>query len=153
MNRLAIAGAIGIGATLIAQPAPRPDDGIFGFAASSLAAERRVEERFLRLPSESRVRDFHRYLTARPHVAGSARNRQLAEWQRQQWAGWGLEDVEIVTHDVLLPYPQEVRVELTAPKPWRASMREEPIAGDPDTRQDTGLVYLAYSASGEITAP
>ena len=36
----------------------------------------------------------------------------------QQWIAWGIEDVHIVTHDVLLPYPQEVRVEMTAPKPW-----------------------------------
>ena len=39
---------------------------------------------------------------------------------------------------------------------WRASMREEPVAGDPDTDVDTaaaGLPYHAYSASGDVTAP
>lgn len=86
-------------------------------------------------------------------MAGSARNRHLADWQRQQWAAWGLDDVQIVTHEVLLPYPQEVTVELTGPKSWRASLKEDPVPGDPDTRKDPGLVYLAYSASGDITAP
>ena len=42
----------------------------------------------------------------------------------------GLDDVGISTHEVLLPWPLEVSVEMTAPRAWRASMREEPIPGD-----------------------
>jgi N-acetylated-alpha-linked acidic dipeptidase len=61
--------------------------------------------------------------------------------------------VHIVTHDVLLPYPHDVRVEMVAPRAWQASMKEEPVDVDPDTKQDPGPVYLAYSASGDITAP
>ena len=126
-------------------------DTIAGFGPGSLTVQRAAEARFLRLPSASRIRQFHRYLTAEPHVAGSPRNRHLAEWQRQQWIAWGLEDVHIVTHDVLLPYPQEVRVEMTAPKPWQASLREDAVAGDPDTAQDPGSPYHAFSASGDVT--
>ncbi len=128
-----------------------PRDTIAGFAPDSLILQRQIEGRFLRLPSASRLRQFHRYLTAEPHVAGSPRNRHLAEWQRQQWIAWGIEDVHIVTHDVLLPYPQEVRVEMTAPKPWQASLREDAVAGDPDTKQDPGPTYHAFSASGDVT--
>src|SRR5687768_13459256 len=106
-----------------------PRNTIAGFAPTSLSVQRETEARFLRLPSASRIRQFHRYLTAEPHVAGSRRNRHLAEWQRQQWIAWGIEDVHIVTHDVLLPYPQEVRVEMTAPKPWQASLREDVVPG------------------------
>jgi N-acetylated-alpha-linked acidic dipeptidase len=140
-------------ASMIAAAAPHPTDTIFGFSAASAASERRVEARFLALPSESRVRDFHRFLTAAPHVAGSPRNAALADWQRRNWQAWGIDEVEIVRHDVLLPYPQEVRVEITAPQPWRASLKEDPIPGDRDTARDPGLVYLAYSGSGEVTAP
>ena len=124
---------------------------ISGFAPDSLAAQRRAEARFLGLPSTSRLRDLHRYLTAEPHVAGSARNRHLADWQREQWIAWGLEDVHVVTHDVLLPYPQEVRVEMTAPRPWRASLREDVVAADPDTAQNPGPTSHAFSASGDVT--
>ena len=66
-------------------------------------------------------------------MAGSARDRELAEWTRDRFRISGLEDVAITTHDVLLPWPEEVSVEMTAPRPWRASMREEPIPGDPYT--------------------
>jgi N-acetylated-alpha-linked acidic dipeptidase len=129
------------------------DQAISGFTPASLRGERRAEARFLRMPAASRVRDFHRYLTAEPHVAGSPRNTHLAEWQRQQWIAWGLEDVHIATHDVLLPYPQEVRVEMTAPKPWTASLREDAVPGDADTAQDVGTTYHAFSGSGDVTAP
>ena len=137
---------------LVSAGAPFPPvPGITGFAPDMLAVERRVEAQFLRMPSPSRIRDFHRYLTAEPHVAGSPRNRHLAEWQRQQWITWGLEDVHVVTHEVLLPYPQEVRVEMTAPRSWRASLREDAVPGDRDTAQDPGPTYHAFSASGDLT--
>jgi N-acetylated-alpha-linked acidic dipeptidase len=140
-------------ALLLLAAAPISSRDISGFAPESLATEHRVESRFLALPSEGRIREFHKYLSAEPHVAGSPRNRHLAEWQREQWIAWGLEDVHIVTHDVLLPYPQEVRVEMTAPRPWRASLKEDALPGDPDTLKDPGLTYHAFSASGDVTAP
>jgi N-acetylated-alpha-linked acidic dipeptidase len=124
---------------------------ISGFSKASLEPQRRIERRFLALPSEKRVEAFHRYLTAEPHLAGSARNRHLADWQREQWIAWGLEDVHVVTHDVLLPYPEEVSVEMTAPRAWTASLREDPVEGDPDSFADPGITYHAYSASGDVT--
>jgi N-acetylated-alpha-linked acidic dipeptidase len=45
---------------------------------------------------------------------------------------------------------------MTAPRAWRASMREDPIAGDPYSQaapEELGIPYHAYSASGEVTAP
>jgi N-acetylated-alpha-linked acidic dipeptidase len=148
--RTALAALIA-GVAVLGSGAPPPRHTIAGFAHSSLRIQRHAEARFLRLPSASRIRQFHRYLTAEPHVAGSPRNRHLAEWQRQQWIAWGIEDVHIVTHDVLLPYAEEVRVEMTAPKPWRASLKEDAVPGDPDTAQDPGPTYHAFSASGDVT--
>lgn len=124
---------------------------IFGFTATSLPAERRMESRFLRLPSERRLREYHRYLTARPHPAGSPRNRHLAEWIREHWQAWGLEDVHMVTHEVLLPSARDTVVERVRPTQWTASLREDPIESDPHTAQDAGPGYHAYSASGERT--
>ncbi len=142
---------IGPAVLLMGAGASSRDVAISGFAPGTLATERHVETQFLRLPSPSRLQEFHRYLTAEPHVAGSPRNRHLAEWQRQQWIAWGIEDVHLVTHDVLLPYPQEVRVEMTSPRAWRATMREDAVPGDPDTTADPGLPYHAFSASGDLT--
>jgi N-acetylated-alpha-linked acidic dipeptidase len=86
-------------------------------------------------------------------MAGTPRDRELAEWTRDRWREYGLEDVEMTEHEVLLPYPEDVTVEMAAPKPWRASMKEEAIPGDEYTQADVGLPYHAYSASGDVTAP
>jgi N-acetylated-alpha-linked acidic dipeptidase len=134
--------------------AQRTTPGIFGFTRDGSAAERRLEERFLSIPDAKRLADTHRFLTSQPHVAGSARDRELAEWTGRSFTAAGLDDVHISTHDVLLPWPLEVSVEMTAPRPWRASMREDPVEGDPYSQASAdvvGLPYHAYSASGEVT--
>jgi N-acetylated-alpha-linked acidic dipeptidase len=129
------------------------DTGIYGFSASSLSAQRNLERRLLRYPSADRIQADHRFLTAQPHVAGTRRDRELAEWTAAEWRKAGLEDVRIVEHDVLLPFAEEVSVEMIAPTSWRATLREEPITGDKDTLADVGITYHAYSASGQVTAP
>ena len=141
---LAMAGTAALGA--------QSADGIFGFTTASAAAERTLERRFLALPSADRAREYHRFLTEQPHVAGSDRNRALAEWVRDRWIEYGLDEVEIVEHDVLLPWPVEASVEMTEPSHWKARLTEDPIPGDPDTQKPV-LHYHAYSQSGEIIAP
>jgi N-acetylated-alpha-linked acidic dipeptidase len=94
----------------------------------------------------------HTFLTEEPHLAGSPRDRFLAEWVRDRWREYGLEQVEIVEHEVLLPYATEVIVEMVKPSLWRATMKELPIEGDPFSARDTGPAFHAYSASGDITA-
>jgi N-acetylated-alpha-linked acidic dipeptidase len=117
--------------------------------------ERAIERRFLALPSRSRARDAHAHLTAEPHVAGSPRDRALAGWVRDRWREYGLEQVEIVEHEVLLPYATDVQVSMALPgqRTWQATFREDAVEGDPFSAGDVGLAYHAYSASGDVTAP
>jgi len=79
---------------------------------------------------------------------------------RDQWRAYGLEQVEIVQHDVLLPYAIEVRVEMNLRQArdepattWRATLKEDAIEGDAYSAVDVGVAYHAYSASGDVTAP
>ena len=93
-----------------------------------------LERRFLALPD----RRPHPRRAPVPHADGRIwpARRATASWRtwtRDRFRDAGLEDVQITTHEVLLPWPEEVSVEMIAPRPWRASMREEPIPGDPDT--------------------
>ncbi len=147
---LAIAALVGVAA--LHRPAPR----IFGFTAGNAVVEAALEREFLPLPAAERIRDEHKVYAGEPHIAGSDRDRDLAIHTRDRFLEAGLEQVEITTHDVLLPWPEEVTVEMTSPEPWRASMREDPIPEDPYTQIDpakAGIPYHAYSASGEVTAP
>jgi N-acetylated-alpha-linked acidic dipeptidase len=130
---------------------------IFGFSAASSDRQRAIERRFTTLPSRARARAAHAYLTAEPHVAGSPRDRVLAEWVRDKWREYGLEQVEIVEHEVLLPYATDIQVSMARqragerPTTWQARFREDAVEGDPFSARDVGPAYHAYSASGDVT--
>jgi N-acetylated-alpha-linked acidic dipeptidase len=148
---VAVLAVVLIAAAATQAPARRP----FGFTRDGASAQLRIERRFLALPSAERMIDAHRYLADKPHIAGSERDRELADWTAKRFTDAGMEQVQITTHEVLLPWPLEVSVEMTAPREWRASMREDPVPGDPYTQappEAVGLPYHAYSASGEVTA-
>jgi N-acetylated-alpha-linked acidic dipeptidase len=154
--RIAVVAALAVCALVAVTARHRPERAMFGFTRDGAAAETDLERRFLRLPSPARIRDEHRIFAGAPHLAGSDRDRELMLRTRDRFIELGLERVEVTTHEVLLPWPREVIVEMTSPSPWRASMREEPIPEDPYTQiapGRAGLPYHAYSASGEITAP
>ena len=154
--RIAIPAALAIAALAFIAAWQRPVRVPFGFTRGTAAAQAALERRFLALPSAESIRDEHRIFAGAPHMAGTARDHELMERTRDRFASYGLEEVEVTTHEVLLPWPEEVTVEMVSPTRWRASMREEPIAEDPDTQippEQAGLPFHAYSASGEVTAP
>jgi N-acetylated-alpha-linked acidic dipeptidase len=145
-----------VAVVVLSAASQRSDTTLFGFTREHDDRQRDLERRFVTLPSANRIRDAHRFLADKPHLAGSPRDRQLAEWTRDRFREYGLEQVEITTHEVLLPWPQEISVEMTAPRRWKAAMREDPIREDPYTHAsvaELGLPYHAYSKSGDITAP
>jgi N-acetylated-alpha-linked acidic dipeptidase len=127
---------------------------MMGFSASGAAAEAAVETQFRGMASAESISKFHRYLTAEPHPAGSARNNELAQWVAEQWREQGLEDVTIHEYDVLHSAPRQILLEMVKPKRYVAGLREDPYEVDPDTKNPKADgAYLGYSASGEVTAP
>jgi N-acetylated-alpha-linked acidic dipeptidase len=87
------------------------------------------------------------FLTSEPHLAGSPRNYELAEYLRDRWKEYGLEDVELVRYDVYLPYASETSVEMIEPRKFTASLREGPEVPD-----SVGVTFLGFSASVDTTA-
>jgi N-acetylated-alpha-linked acidic dipeptidase len=126
---------------------------ILGFTPAGAAMERHIEEEFLQIPSPERAREWHRYLTAEPHPAASARNNELADYIADQWRQQGWEDVVPRKYEVLHSVPREISLEMVAPVRYKATLREEPYEADPDTKNPhVSQAYLGYSASGEVTA-
>jgi N-acetylated-alpha-linked acidic dipeptidase len=150
-TRLALAATAVAGAVLVmaSRPAVRP---LPGFARGSAGPHDALERRFLDLPSPDQMRATHRFLTREPHPAGSERNRELAEWTQDRFRAIGLDDVQMVTHDVLLPQPLEVAIEMITPAHhgtrWMAAAEAGVAALGP-----AALPYHAYSRSGDVTAP
>ena len=79
--------------------AERPN-AIWGFAESNVESQLGFEEKLAAQLSPERVRQHLQFLTSRPHLAGSERNLELAEYLRDQWNEYGLEDVELIRYDV-----------------------------------------------------
>lgn len=127
---------------------------IRGFSGSGAAAQRAVERRLRELPDTDSIRTWHRYFTAQPHPATSARTREIAEYIAAQWKAQGLDDVVIRRYDVLSSNPRRVRAELVAPNRYVPSLREDPIKEDRDSSQRAiSGAWTSFSASGDVTAP
>jgi N-acetylated-alpha-linked acidic dipeptidase len=127
---------------------------IRGFSPQSAPAERQLETKFRAVPEPDSMREAMRFLSARPHHLGSARDSVNADWLLQRFRSWGW-DAHIETFRVLFPTPVERVVELVAPNRFRATLREPAIRSDPSTNQQSEQLptYNAYSIDGDVTAP
>jgi len=131
-----------------------PAQSILGFTHSSSAHETEIETKFKSIPTPDEERRQHRILTAEPHIAGSKRNNELAEYIRDEWKKQGLEDVIIRRYDVYGTNPKSASLEMIAPTHYRALLRETPLPGDDDSKNPAiSGAWLGMSISGEVTAP
>ncbi len=149
--RFAFFGLLTLALSLPLLPA---QTAILGFTPASAAHETEIENKFNSIPSPDEERRQHHLFTAEPHVAGSARNNELARYIADQWKQEGLEDVVIRRYDVYGSNPKFTSLEMVAPTHYRALLRELPIPGDPDLKNKSiSSAWSGMSASGEVTAP
>jgi len=136
-------------ASLIAGERPIP-----GFSADATRIQLEIEDELAaQLDAVNTERHF-RFLTEEPHVAGSERNRHLAEYTAEWFRRYGLEDVQILEYEVLLPYPDHVSVEMLQPIDFKPTLIEDGYDVDKDSwaSDEVGITYLGMSASGDVTA-
>jgi N-acetylated-alpha-linked acidic dipeptidase len=94
-------------------------------------------------------------LAAEPNHVGSPHDKSNAEWVAAQLKSWGW-DTRIETFDVLYPTPLSEALELTAGAgaPFKATLTEPPVPGDPATNTKDALpAYVAFQGDGDVTAP
>src|SRR5438067_2099256 len=126
---------------------------ILGFTPPHAVLEHKLETEFQAIPSPEKTREWHRTFTAEPHPAASERNNQLADYIANEWRKQGWEDVTLRRYEVLHSRPRSVSLEMTAPAHYTASLREDPVDADPDTKNSAvSGAYFGYSASGDVTA-
>lgn len=126
---------------------------IRGFGSESASTQTAIERAYLEMISADRISEDHRLLTAEPHRAGSPRNNALAAWVADEWKRQGWDDIAFRKYETYFTEPRSITLEMTAPRRYRASLREDPIDGDPSTqRRDLPGGYNAFSASGDATA-
>ena len=126
---------------------------IRGFGNDQWKAEHEREEKALAIPQRERMKIYMERMASKPHHAGSAGSRAVAEYALGMFKEWGF-DAHIETFEALLPYPTTRVLEMTEPVRYRAVLKEPAIAEDAGTSDPTQIpTFNAYSAKGEVTAP
>lgn len=125
----------------------------------------------LETPKEDKAKEWSRYYTSGPHLAG--KNLSQAEWTRDLWESFGIGS-DIVAYDVYVNYPKDHRLALLEEvgssvhggidgrggraEEWKvkyeASLEEDVLDEDSTSGlQDRIPTFHGYSASGNVTAP
>jgi N-acetylated-alpha-linked acidic dipeptidase len=113
-------------------------------------------------PNEEKSREWSKYYTSGPHLAG--RNLSQAEWTKDRWIEFGIPQTEIIAYDVYINYPKDHRLALlekskksSEAKPswnvkYEASLEEEVLEEDETSGLDNRIpTFHGYSASGNVT--
>jgi N-acetylated-alpha-linked acidic dipeptidase len=127
---------------------------ILGFTPASSARETEIESQFKSIPTPQEERRQHRIFTSEPHVAGSKRNNELADYIAAEWRKQGLEDVIIRRYDVYGTNPKGASLEMIAPTHYQATLREAELNADPDSKNPAiSGAWSGMSISGDVIAP
>ncbi len=126
-----------------------------GFDRSSAPREREVEE-ILRMTPRAAVFSRHLlYLTEEPHQTGTPRNMELADYVRDRFIEYGLEDVHFHDTPALMSYPRSASVEILEPVRVKLKLIEDPYPPDKDSylySDPAQVAFHAYAADGDVTA-
>ncbi len=149
LRQIAIVGLVVLA---FQQTAPAQDLSILGFADGRAAAHRALEARFDDVLRRENLRDWMRHLSSRPHHVGSPFGKEVADFLAEKFRAWGY-DTEIETFHVLFPTPRVRRLEMIAPRRFRASLAEPALDADATSGQvDEQLPsYNAYSIDGHVS--
>ncbi|MBV9989252.1 MAG: M28 family metallopeptidase [Chitinophagaceae bacterium] len=124
---------------------------ITGFTDKTATAQKRLEQQFDGLLQAQHIGETIRELSARPHHVGSPGGKQVAESILAKYKSWGW-DARIETYKVLFPTPKTRVLEMIAPTPFTAGLKENALKEDPSSSQEGQLpTYNAWSADGDVT--
>lgn len=118
--------------------------------AEAAAIDQRIAHDLAQV-SASRLRKLLAELTAKPHVAGTPRSREIAGWVAGQFRAAGMK-AAIDGYRVLLSYPRRLELDLIAPTPVRIDLSEPESEFDPLAGHGEFPPYNAYSGSGDVAA-
>jgi N-acetylated-alpha-linked acidic dipeptidase len=104
--------------------------------------------------SSDEMRGWMKLMAAEPNQVGSPHDKANAEWLLKQFQAYGW-DAHIENFKVLYPTPISETLEMTGPKPWKATLQEPPIPGDSSStaKQYALPAYVAFQGDGDVSAP
>ena len=128
-------------------------DTALGYSPDALRRQRAREADFRALVSAERLSAYHAGLTRRPHMAGTEGAHVVADSIARWLRAAGLA-VEVLEYRPLLSYPEDIAVSLIGSDTTALRVDEPASPLDPDSRHsELGPGFVAYAASGDVTAP
>ena len=144
---------IAIAFALVCASQTRQRESRLGFSTAAFVEERNAEVRFVSELSTESISALHKELTRRPHIAGTPASMAVADLLRKRLAEAGLK-TEVQEFEVYLSTPRSIAAELIQPVHATLAVHEPANPLDPDSQNpELGPGFVAYSASGSITAP
>jgi N-acetylated-alpha-linked acidic dipeptidase len=126
-----------------------------GFSRSSAQSQREVEKILRMTPSAETFSKHLLYLTEEPHQTGTPRNMELADYVRDRFIEYGLEDVHFHDTPALMSYARSAAVEILEPVRLKLKLAEAPYLPDKDSylySDPTQIPFHAYANDGDVTA-
>jgi N-acetylated-alpha-linked acidic dipeptidase len=97
-----------------------------------------------------------RHLASVPHLAGTAQDLEQAEWMRNKFLEFGLDEASVVPYQVLLSYPNKDKLNKvylmneTGDAVFTTSGTQTPIYSPEEYSPDAAPNFNAYSAPGTV---
>jgi len=125
---------------------------VTGFFEKNVGKQLNLELAFDQNLSNENIGKTIKYLSDKPHHIGSAKDKENAEYIRDQFIKWGW-DAKIETFYVLFPTPETRLLEMISPASYKALLKEPALKEDATSGQPGELpTYNAFSADGDVTA-
>jgi N-acetylated-alpha-linked acidic dipeptidase len=129
--------------------------GIQAVSAGAPAARDEAETLLRSVPSAESFSRHLRVLTEEPHQTGTPRNMELADYVRERFVEYGLEDVHFHDTPALMSYGRSAGVEIVTPLKLELKLSEDPVDGDKDSHlyaDPAQVAFHAYAPGGDVTA-
>ncbi len=114
-----------------------------------------VEQILSSAPNSASYGKHLRLLTEEPHMAGTARNHALAEYVRDRFRDYGLDEVNFHEFPALLSFPKSAALAIRTPVDQTFDLREDPYPADKDSRlydDPAQVAFHGYAPSGKVRA-
>jgi len=114
-----------------------------------------VERILMAAPSPVSYGNHLLVLTEQPHMAGTDRNHMLAEYVRDRFREYGLDEVRFHEFPALLSYGKSASLSIATPTRTKLELREDPYPADKDSRlydSPANVAFHGYAASGKVHA-
>ena len=134
-----------------ALPQTKPVRPLLGFSSKSSASQKMLEARYDATLKKENLREWMKWMTAKPHHLGSPFGREVAEFIAAKFRSWGYE-TGIETFDVLFPTPKLRVLEMTSPEVFSAALLEPRLPEDSTSGiiENQLPVFNVYSPDGDV---